>query len=136
MRRRPVATDQMARVWSFLDQGSSEARWHWLAWSCTTGPAGLICTACWQYRICPAQLGIFALQLADPGCVRARGPRPLAGIDLGLLDPAAQRIAVDSQLLTDPPTRRRDAPSLSGDVQDQADRPLPQLIRILPRPRS
>ena len=69
----------------------------------------------------------------DPGRIPARGPWPLAGIDLGLLDPAAQRVAVDTQLLADPPARRRDAARLVRDVQDQADRPLPHLIRILPR---
>src|SRR6266536_3389931 len=46
--------------------------------------------------------------------------------------PAAQRVAVDSQLLTDAPARRRDVTRLLLDIEHETDRPLPQLIRILP----
>jgi hypothetical protein len=44
----------------------------------------------------------------------------------------AQRVAVDTQLLADAPARRCDVARLLLDVENQADRPLPQLIRILP----
>jgi len=47
-----------------------------------------------QDRVRAAQLGIFPLQLADPGRIPAGGPRPLPRIDLSLLDPAAERIAL------------------------------------------
>src|SRR6266516_6201754 len=85
-----------------------------------------------QDRVGAAELGVFPFQLADPGRIRGRGPRPLARVDLGPLHPAAERVAADSQLLTDAPARRRGVARLFLDVEHEADRPLPQLIRILP----
>jgi len=43
-------------------------------------------------------------QLHQPTPIIAGNTRPSAGIDLGLLHPAAQRIPIDTQLLTDPAT--------------------------------
>jgi hypothetical protein len=51
---------------------------------------------------------------------------PLPGIYLGLLHPAAQRVAVDTQHLTDASARRRDAARLLLDAGYEADRPLTQ----------
>src|SRR6266536_2941197 len=85
-----------------------------------------------QDRVRAAELGVFPFQLPDPGRIRAGQPAPLPGIHLGLLHPAAQRVAVDSQLLTDAPARRRDVTRLLLDIEHETDRPLPQLIRILP----
>src|SRR6266571_6332575 len=84
-----------------------------------------------QYRIGPAQLGVLPLQLPDPRRISGRRPRPLTRIHLRLLHPPAQRVAVDPQLLPDPPARRRDAPGVLGDVRNQANRPVPHLIRVL-----
>src|SRR5690242_8183213 len=85
-----------------------------------------------QDRIGAAEFGVFPFQLADPRRVPARGPWSLPGIDLGPLHPAAERVAVDSQLPADPPARRRGIARLLLDVEHEADRPLPQLIWILP----
>jgi hypothetical protein len=57
---------------------------------------------------------------------------PLPGIYLGLLHAAAQRVAVDTQHLTDASARRRDAARLLLDAGYEADRPLTILIRALP----
>ena len=58
-----------------------------------------------QDRIRPAQLPVLPLQLHQPTPIIAGDSRSGAGIDLGLLHPAAQRVTVDAQLLTDPATR-------------------------------
>ena len=47
----------------------------------------------------------FSRQLHQPTPIITRHSRPGTSIDLGLLHPAAQRIPVNAQLLTDPATR-------------------------------
>ncbi len=58
-----------------------------------------------QDRIRPAELPVLPLQLGQLVRVAARGPGPAARIDLGLTDPATQRLGVDAELLTDPTGR-------------------------------
>lgn len=45
------------------------------------------------------QLAYLALQLGDPDPILGRRPRPHPGIDLGQLQPVAERLVVDVQLL-------------------------------------
>lgn len=57
---------------------------------------------------------------------------PCTGIDLGL--PPPQRLRIDTQLISDPPTRALPAATRrSPRLQHQPQRPLPQLLRALPR---
>ncbi len=76
------------------------------------------------------------LQLLDPGRLRRRRPGPPPAVDLGLLDPAAQRVRVRPRPAarsactaafidnTGPPSSR---------FAHQPHRTLPQLLRVLPR---
>jgi hypothetical protein len=89
-----------------------------------------------QDRIRPPQLTVLPLQLHQPTPIITRHPRPGAGIDLGLLHPAAQRIPVDTQLLPNPTTRagHRQLQLIIGqNIIDQTDRPITNLRRILLR---
>jgi hypothetical protein len=81
----------------------------------------------------PAQLSVLPLQRPDPRRIRRRRPRPQATVDLRLLGPAAQRVRLDPQLAAHLPASRRHAGVLILDqVQHQPDRPVTQLVRILP----
>src|SRR5215217_2600448 len=63
-------------------------------------------------------------------------PRSCAGIDLGLLHPAPQRVPVDAQLFPDPTTSAgyRQLQLLIGQkIIDQTDRPITNLGRMLLR---
>lgn len=56
-------------------------------------------------------------------------------VDLGLLDPATQRVRADPELLRDPTDHtRRVTTRLRADLQHHPQRPLAQLDRILLRP--
>ena len=57
----------------------------------------------------PPQLAHLPLQLSGPLAVLAGGPRPGAAVDLGPLDPDAQRLGMDAQLVGDPADRALDA---------------------------
>src|SRR5262245_26925559 len=89
-----------------------------------------------QDRVRPAQLTHLALQLADPGTVKRRRPRPFASIDLRGPDPLAQRLRADRQLVGDPGNHPELLALLLDRLQDQTHRPLLQLRRIPPRGRS
>src|SRR3954447_24765379 len=83
----------------------------------------------------PLELMDLPLQLPQPRRVRGRGPRPAPGIDLRAPAPSAQRVHVDPHPWTDPVHRRRQRQLrlLLTRLTDQANRPLPQLVRVLPR---
>src|SRR3954469_4580184 len=83
----------------------------------------------------PLELTDLPLQLPQPRRVRGRGPRPAPGIDLREPAPSAQRVHVDPHPWTDPVHRRRQRQLrlLLTRLTDQANRPLPQLVRVLPR---
>src|SRR4051794_33401988 len=83
----------------------------------------------------PLELTDLPLQLPQPRRVRGRGPRPAPGIDLRAPAPSAQRVHVDPHPWTDPVHRRRQRQLrlLLTRLTDQANRPLPQLVRVLPR---
>src|SRR5207245_2162814 len=86
-----------------------------------------------QDRVDPAQLSVLPRQRPDPRRIRRRGPRPQAPVDLRLLSPAAQRVGFDPQLAAHLPAGGRHAGVLVLDqVQHQPDRPVTQLVRILP----
>src|SRR5262249_35564776 len=81
----------------------------------------------------PAQLSVLPLQRSDPRRIRRRCPGPHPPVDLRLLGPAAQRVRLDPQLAAHLPAGSRHAGLLILDqVQHQPDRPVTQLVRILP----
>jgi hypothetical protein len=45
-----------------------------------------------------AQLAVLPLELGDPLPIRGRGAQPAAAIDVGLLQPATQRLRPDAEL--------------------------------------
>jgi hypothetical protein len=52
----------------------------------------------------PAQLAVLALQALDPIALLVRQPAALAGVDLGLTDPVAERLGADASCLATLPT--------------------------------
>ena len=58
-----------------------------------------------QDRVGSSQLSDLFLKLLDPLRLVSGGSRPQTTIDLGLLDPGAQSLGVDTQLLADPANR-------------------------------
>ena len=86
-----------------------------------------------QDRVHPAKLSVLPLQRPHPRRIRRGAPRPHPPVDLRLLGPAAQRVRLDPQLAAHLPAGRRHAGVLILDqVQHQPDRPVTQLVRILP----
>src|SRR3954454_10585227 len=83
----------------------------------------------------PLELTNLPLQLPQPGGIGGRHPRSATGVDVGLLAPTAQRIDIDPHPRPDPVHRRRHRQLrlFLARLGDQANRPLPQLIRVLPR---
>src|SRR3970282_708455 len=49
-----------------------------------------------------AELAVLPLELLHPGPLLGRQPRPLAAVDLGLVDPLAQGLGADPELAGDP----------------------------------
>src|SRR5689334_3626321 len=82
---------------------------------------------------CPPQFPVLPLQLGDPLRVRRRGARPLATVDLRLLDPVPQGLPVDAQLVRHPSDGSLLLPGLLPDLEHHPHRPLTDLIRILLR---
>ena len=60
--------------------------------------------ALWD-RVGSSQLSDLQRRLLDPLRLVSGGARPQTTIDLGLLDPGAQSLGVDTQLLADPANR-------------------------------
>ena len=69
----------------------------------------------------------------DPLRVRAGRPRPHTLVDLGALDPRPQRLSVDTQLPSDPHDRAQLRRRITTRIDHHPDRPIPQLIGVLPR---
>src|SRR3954452_22522965 len=88
-----------------------------------------------QDLVGPLELTNLPLQLPQPGGIGGRHPRSATGVDVGLLAPTAQRIDIDPHPRPDPVHRRRHRQLrlFLARLGDQANRPLPQLIRVLPR---
>ena len=64
-----------------------------------------------QDRVGSSQLSDLFLKLLDPLRLVSGGSRPQTTIDLGLLDPGAQSLGVDTQLLADCGSHPRPAPA-------------------------
>src|SRR5437773_1203122 len=94
--------------------------------------AGEIRTRRLQNLIRPPQLPVFPLQLRDPLLVLTRdaGAHPI--VDLGLLDPAPQRLGVNTQLTTHPGQLTVPLALSLPDLQDHLHRAFAQLIGVLP----
>src|SRR3954452_16894317 len=88
-----------------------------------------------QDLVGPLELTNLPLQLPQPVGIGGRHPRSATGVDVGLLAPTAQRIDIDPPPSPDPVHRRRHRQLrlFLARLGDQANRPLPQLIRVLPR---
>src|SRR3954454_10751168 len=88
-----------------------------------------------QDLVGPLELTNLPLQLPQPGGIGGRHPRSATGVDVGLLAPTAQRIYIAPHPRPDPVHRRRHRQLrlFLARLGDQANRPLPQLIRVLPR---
>ena len=85
-----------------------------------------------QDRVRPAQLSDLQRRLLDPGRLVSGASRPQTTIDLGLLDPGAQSLGVDTQLLADPADRALGPRRVSQRVQRHPRGSLAQLIGVLP----
>src|SRR3954451_24625893 len=83
----------------------------------------------------PTQLAVLPLKLGQSGPLVGRQTRRVAGVDASLLHPVPQRVRHDPQLLTDPPAGGVDTQLLRpvDQVEREADRPLTQLVGVLPR---
>ena len=82
----------------------------------------------------PAAAHGSPLQISRPSTIITGETRLGPGIDLGLLDPAPQRVAVDAKLIRDPAARRRDRQlqiRIHKQILNQTDRPVPQFVRVL-----
>ena len=80
----------------------------------------------------PSQLSDLFLKLLDPLCLVGGGSRPQTTTDLGLLDPGAQSLGVDAQLVGDPADRALGLRRVSQCLQRHPRGPLAQLIGALP----
>jgi len=73
----------------------------------------------------PAQLAVVPFELGDPLGVGRGRSRTSARVDLGLAQPAPQRLGADSQLAGHPGNHPEGLASLGGDgITGHADRPL------------
>src|SRR6266550_1642855 len=81
----------------------------------------------------PAQLTILAFQLDDPLPLGRWHAGPLATVDLGLVDPVAQGLPVDAQLLGDPSHRPGPLAGLLAQLQHHPHGALAQLRRVSPQ---
>ena len=83
----------------------------------------------------PAQLTVLPLEIDQTPSVTGGRTGLGPGIDLGLLDPAPQRVTVDAQLITDPaarPGHRQLQIRIHTQILDQTDHPVAKLDRVLP----
>ena len=94
--------------------------------------------AVFRDRVRPTQLTVLPLQLDQTTTIITRDPRLGAGVDLGLLHPAPQGVAVDPQLLRDAGARPRHGQLqtfIGEEVLHQTDSPITKLDRVLLRCR-
>jgi len=85
-----------------------------------------------QDRVGSSQLSDLFVQLLDPLCLVSGGAGPGALVDLGLLDPGAQSLGVDTQLVGDPADRALGPRRVSQCLQRHPRGSLAQLIGVLP----
>ncbi len=84
-----------------------------------------------QDRVGSSQLSDLFLKLLDPLCLVGGGAGPGALVDLGLLDPGAQSLGVDTQLIGDPADRALGPSWVSQCLQRYPRGSLAQLIGLL-----
>ena len=90
-----------------------------------------------------AELTVLPLELLHPCTLLGRQTRPLAAIDLGLLDPIAQGLRADAELAGDPGQRAerggRNPDSITRPVsgtRDQAAAQVPSANVSVPLPKG
>jgi hypothetical protein len=80
-----------------------------------------------------AQLADLAFQLGDALLLNSGHTGPLAGVDLGLAHPVAQRLAVDAELVGDADDRAGLPTGLLADLEHHPHGTVTKLLGILPR---
>ena len=79
----------------------------------------------------PGAAPVLLAQVASSSALlRGRQPRTLAGVDLGLLDPAPQRLVADTELAGHPRITALSPGSAARSLSDHPHSPLLQLRRI------
>src|SRR5262245_52284041 len=94
------------------------------------GQAPLACSAC--ERSAPGGARALPVPAARSAADPRRGARPRAAIDLGLLDPATQRLGVNTKLTAHPGQLTMVPAFPLPDLQDHPHRAFAQLTGVLP----
>ncbi len=84
----------------------------------------------------PAQLADLPFEQLHPLALLGRQPGPLAAIDLGLVDPLAQGLGADAELLGHPGHRAVPLTPLECGLRDEPDGPFPEFGWIPPLERA
>jgi hypothetical protein len=85
------------------------------------------------HLIRPAQLAVLLFELAHVSSLVGAEPDAVPLVDLGLVDPFAERLDIEAKLVRDLADRTPLFSGLSPDLEHEADRSLPQLSWVLPR---
>ena len=85
-----------------------------------------------QDLVRPAELTHFSLEIVDAPLLLTRDARADTSVDLRPVDPVAQGVFVDAELLTYPGQRTARGQRVSPQIHHHAHGTLTQLVRVLP----